>query len=207
MLTGRVWSVQPPAAAPSLWPTLLCRLLFCLSSSSTFPPLWYRHKQHFSLFAFLFLSISSRSDWRGTLCRNVTASSLLKRRQKCLCVVESRRTFPIEGLLWVKKCISFIFSSDSEAEQSESLLHYSYHPPMRPFASSARLHLRGLAGCGEWSGAERSDTGLEITGSFHFVLSISNQRDKQGKNYWDWPVQISVYYRYWYMFYFALRFC
>lgn len=74
-----------------------------------------------------------------------------------------------------KKCIPFIFSVDGEAEQSEWLLHYSYRPPMRPFASSARLHLRGLDGCAEPSEAERRDASLETTGTFH----TSNQRDKK----------------------------
>lgn len=81
----------------------------------------------------------------------------LARKQKCLRVVKSRRLFPIEGLLWAKKkCISFIFFSYSKAEQRESLLHRSYQPPMRPFAPSARLHHKGLAGCS--GGAERLAT-------------------------------------------------
>lgn len=68
-------------------------------------------------FVFLFLSITSRSDCRSTLCRNATVWLASARRQKCLSVVESRRLFPIEGLLWAKKS-AFLLSFSATVKPS-----------------------------------------------------------------------------------------
>lgn len=105
---------------------------------------------------------------------------------KCRCVVESRRTFATEGAK--KLCISFIFFFFffSAERQSESLLHCGYHhPPMRPFslqcsAPSSEVWMAAV------SGAERSDTSLEMTASLcpYRIEETNRQKNQKTNQIW-----------------------
>lgn len=139
----------------------------------------------FPLFAFLLLSISSRADWRGTLCRNVAAETLFESGGKCWLVVESRRTLPVEGLWWGKKCISYyLFSATVEMSGVNRYCTAVIVRPCGPsppvLGSISEVWLAAATGA-EWSGAECSDTGVEITGSFHILFFHIESKRQRGK--------------------------
>lgn len=121
----------------------------------------------------------------------------LGRRQKCLRVVESRRQFPIEGLLWAKKS-AFLLSFSATAKLSRGNRYCTTviirlcgpSPPV--LGSITKVWLAAA------SGAERLATPAWRLRKEFSSCFLRREKGKEGdklakKNNWDSPVPIVQY--------------
>lgn len=198
MLTGRVWSITAPAAAPSVWPTQLCRL--CFPSTIFLHSLCYNADTESAFLFLYFCSFQSALDATGEAhCVGMQRYGRFRTETKVPPCCREQTPISNRGAFVGKKKSAFLLSFSATAKLSRgnrfctTVIIRPCGPSPPVLGSIAKVWLAAA------SGAERLATPAWRLRKEFSSCFLRRKKGKEGdkqakKNNWDSPVPITLQY-------------